>query len=118
MASTPDCSMETQFQSGRQESNLPRNAYQAVVWLLGHGPEMNSLYGNRTRLTCSTNRPSRQLRHKAETARTERVEPSVPVLEAGYSTPAGVAFVPYMINASKFFRPASSFRPASVTAVI
>ena len=38
-------------QSGRQESNLPPTAYQAVTWPLSLGPN-SALYGNRTRLTC------------------------------------------------------------------
>ena len=51
--------------TGRQESNLPSTAYQAVASPLGFGPLVSALYGDRTRLTCSTGRPSPQLRHRA-----------------------------------------------------
>ena len=53
-------------QSGRQESNLPSTAYQTVAEPLGLGPNINALYGDRTRLTCSTDRLARQLHHRAK----------------------------------------------------
>ncbi len=46
---------------------------------LGFGPLRSALYGNRTRLTCSTGRPSHQLRHRAvESVRRESHPPAPP----------------------------------------
>ena len=53
-------------QSGRQESNLPSTAYQTAASPLGFGPKVSALYGNRTRLTCSTDRLARQHHHRAK----------------------------------------------------
>src|SRR5271163_4015968 len=99
------------FEVGRQESNLLSTAYQTLASPLGFGPLASALDGTRTRLACSTNRSPHPLRPRAKksvrreshppihlgkmvpdaarprtrSARTEGVEPSVPVLEAGCS---------------------------------
>ncbi len=64
-------------QSGRQESNLPFTAYQTVASPLGFGPNISALYGNRTRLTCSTDRLIRQLHHRASQSAWRESNPPV-----------------------------------------